>query len=395
MNTRKKLLGCAVAAALSSIALTAVATPKSSIPSVIVTVENSAPSRGAFQTPFWIGAHDGSFNIYNRNDALGENGTVPAPAVERLAEDGATGPISEAFATSQYGSPQATVVGPSGPFAPGDRASFTLNVDPKTDRYFSYASMVIPSNDAFIANGNPLAHQLFNDKGRFVAKNFVVAGSEVLDAGTEVNDEIASNTAFLNQGGPDIGVSENNGVVLHPGLLEPGSVNFPDGVLNHPALGLADFTSPSYRAASFSFRYVNLGSKLTYSSRMRPANEVSGPQINSRGRGYAVAASKNGDQLRISIQWRRLTGPAVALHLHNAQAGANGPVVVNLTDDIKGNSLVANISSDDVIGPLAEGDDPMLNLLNELVAGNIYINLHTEANPGGEIRGQVKLNRRW
>ena len=394
MNTRKKVLGYAVAAALSATALTTVATPKNSIPSVVVTVENSAPSRGAFQTPFWIGAHDGSFNIYNRGDILGENGTVAAPAVERLAEDGATGPISDAFATSNYGSPQATVVGPSGPFAPGDRASFTLNVDPQTDRYFSYASMVIPSNDAFIANGNPLAHPLFNAKGRFVAKNFVVAGSEVLDAGTEVNDEIAANTAFLNQGGPDIGDSENNGVVLHPGLLAPGSVSYPDGVLNHPALGLADFTSPTYRAAGFSFRYVDLGSRLKYSARMRSGNEVTGSQVDSRGRGYAVAVSKNGEELRISLQWRRLTGPAVALHLHNAQAGANGPVVVNLTEDIKGNSLLAKITAEDVVGPLAEGDRPMVNLLNELVAGNIYINLHTEANPGGEIRGQLRLSKR-
>jgi len=44
----------------------ALAEDTSSIPSVVVTIENSAPSRGSFQTPFWIGFHDGQFDLYNR-----------------------------------------------------------------------------------------------------------------------------------------------------------------------------------------------------------------------------------------------------------------------------------------------------------------------------------------
>ncbi|MEM8548947.1 MAG: CHRD domain-containing protein, partial [Pseudomonadota bacterium] len=72
----------------------------------------------------------------------------------------------------------------------------------------------------------------------------------------------------------------------------------------------------------------------------------------------------------------------------------NGPVVANLTGSIKGNRVRTDIDRYDVVGPLAEGDDPYLNLLNELAAGNIYINLHTEANPAGELRGQMKLTRR-
>jgi len=35
--------------------------------------------------------------------------------------------------------------------------SFTPDAMSLMSRYFSYASMLIPSNDAFIANGNPLA----------------------------------------------------------------------------------------------------------------------------------------------------------------------------------------------------------------------------------------------
>ena len=279
-----------------------------------MTVENSAPSRGAFQTPFWIGIHNGSFDIYDRNVALGAEGLVPAPAVERLAEDGNTGPISDEFSISQPYSPQSTLVGPSGPLAPGDSSSTTLNVNPWDDRFFSYASMLIPSNDAFIANGNPIAHPLFNEHGRFIAENFVVTGSEMLDAGTEVNNEIASETAFLNQGGPNIGITENGVVVLHPGLLSAGTVSYPDGVLNHPAFGLADFLAPNYRAASFKFRYVDLGRRNIFRSSLSPDQEVSDALINSNGSGRAILISRNGDRIKLRIRFRGLTGPLTMAH---------------------------------------------------------------------------------
>ena len=362
-----------------------------SIPSVIVTVENSAPSRGAFQTPFWVGIHDGTFDIYDRDAPLGANDTVAVPAVERLAEDGNTGPISDAFALTQVLSPQTTIVGPSGPFAPGDYASTTLNVDPSIDQYFSYASMLIPSNDAFVANGNPLAHKLFDDGGRFVGEDFAVAGVEVLDAGTEANDEVAGNTAFLNQGGPDIGVSEAGNVVIHPGLAAPGALAFPDGVLNHPALGLSDFTQPTYRAASFSFRYVDLGERQRYRASLSPDQEVTGAAVVSDAFGRAWATSVDGSLVRLRIFFSNLTGPLVAAHLHNAQAGANGPVVVDLGTEASGRQLRAVIDASDVVGPLGAAENPALALINELAAGNIYINLHTEANPGGELRGQLEL----
>ncbi len=379
---------------MAAVALTSAtamaATHADSIPSVVVTVENSAPARGALQTPVWIGIHDGTFDIYDRDVPLGANGLISAAAVESLAEDGATGLITQEFDNLQAGSPQATLIGTSGPLVPGQSSSVTLNVNPATDRYFSYASMVIPSNDAFIANGNPMAHQIFDDRGRFVGDNFVVAGSEVLDAGTEVNDEVAANTAFLNQGGPNIGVTESGNVVLHPGFLTDG-VSFPDGVLNHPVFGFADFTQPTYRAASVSFRYVDQGRTNLYTSRLTRDQEVTGAAVSGNARGSAIAISRSGNRTFIRILARNLTGPIQMAHLHLGAAGANGPVVANLTGDIFGRRVSSVIDASDVVGPLADAADPFLALLNEMAAGNIYINLHTEANPAGELRGQLKL----
>ena len=65
---------------------------------ITVTVENTMASDGFFLTPFWAAAHNGSFDIYDRD--------TPAanwPGLTPLAEGGDTGPLGTAFAASAAG----------------------------------------------------------------------------------------------------------------------------------------------------------------------------------------------------------------------------------------------------------------------------------------------------
>lgn len=205
--------------------------------SVQVTVENLAPAGGGnFLTPVWVGFHNGSFDLY-------DIGVAASPGLERLAEDGTTASLSGEFLSSSTGVVDGTIVGPGGPLAPRDIAIMTFDLDGSlpSSRYFSYASMVIPSNDAFIANGNPTAHQIFDAGGNFLGAEFFVLGAEVTDAGTEVNDEIPANTAFLAQMAPDTGVPEGSTVQFHPGFIQGGDVL--------TAFPRADFTVPGYKVA--------------------------------------------------------------------------------------------------------------------------------------------------
>lgn len=206
---------------------------------VRVTVTNMAPEKGVHLTPPWIGFHSGSFDLYDRNDPASEG-------IERLAEDGNPAPLSDSFGMNAGEGIQG-VLDNKGPLAPGESVSLLLRLSPDTDshRFFSYASMVIPSNDAFIANDNSEAIRLFNDSGKFVGADFVIGGSEVLDAGTEINDETPAHTAFFGQMSPDTGDNENGMIRSHSGFKAPGE----GGILDDPMFQNADFTQSDSKIA--------------------------------------------------------------------------------------------------------------------------------------------------
>jgi hypothetical protein len=85
------------------------------------------------------------------------------------------------------------------------------------------------------------------------------------------------------------------------------------------------------------------------------------------------AASK---KLSWKVTYSGLSGPATAAHFHGpAEAGKNAGVAVP----------IANPNTSPVEGTATLTDAQAA----DLVAGKYYVNIHTAANPGGEIRGQV------
>ncbi|MDP1867312.1 CHRD domain-containing protein [Bradyrhizobium sp.] len=102
------------------------------------------------------------------------------------------------------------------------------------------------------------------------------------------------------------------------------------------------------------------------------------PPNNSAGTGTADLdfdpASK---KLSWKLTYSGLSGPPTAAHFHGpAEAGKNAGVAVP----------IPNVASSPVEGSATLTDAQAADLM----AGKYYINVHTAANPGGEIRGQVK-----
>ena len=71
---------------------------------------------------------------------------------------------------------------------PGEVTSFVFDLDPTSQRFFSFLSMVIPSNDTFIGNPDPMAFAIFDAMGLFTGlPDIILTGANVWDAGTEAN----------------------------------------------------------------------------------------------------------------------------------------------------------------------------------------------------------------
>ena len=82
-------------------------------------------------------------------------------------------------------------------------------------------------------------------------------------------------------------------------------------------------------------------------------------------------------------------------HLHFGAEGENGPVIAFLAGfhdlgwDIDG-TWVRNVTiTDENIVNTAAGET-LAEIADQMELGNVYVNVHSVANPGGEIRGQVE-----
>ena len=106
---------------------------------------------------------------------------------------------------------------------------------------------------------------------------------------------------------------------------------------------------------------------------MNAGTEV--PPNSSAGTGTLTATY---DTASKKLSWKGsysgLTGPATAAHFHTGEPGKNGGVALPITPNaspFEGSATLTDTQAAD------------------LLAGKWYVNVHTEANKGGEIRGQV------
>lgn len=83
---------------------------------------------------------------------------------------------------------------------------------------------------------------------------------------------------------------------------------------------------------------------------------------------------------------------AVAAHIHCAPEGVNGPIGVTLFGGgpVSTSGILAQgpILAPDVDNACGWVD--LADVIAALAAGDTYVNVHTVANPGGEVRGQVR-----
>ncbi len=118
-----------------------------------------------------------------------------------------------------------------------------------------------------------------------------------------------------------------------------------------------------------------LAETLRFTTELNGSNQV--PPVNTQGKGSITATFDTGTK---QLTWRgavaNLSGDVTAAHFHGpAEPGKNAPVLIP-APGVKNGSFEGTITVTD-------------EQAKHLTAGHTYFNIHTAANPQGEVRGQV------
>ncbi|KAK1868884.1 hypothetical protein I4F81_011366 [Pyropia yezoensis] len=151
-------------------------------------------------------------------------------------------------------------------------------------------------------------------------------------------------------------------------------------VVSAPLVAATDAATAAAAAATGR----STGSAVVFKAPLSGAAEV--PPVESAAAGVVLALLSDAVHLSVAWSFSGLPTPVdlgVGIHLHEAPAGANGPILVPLTDDAM---LTAGGTGGCGWAKVALN----ASQAEALVAGNLYLNVHTEGNPGGALRGQLR-----
>jgi hypothetical protein len=126
--------------------------------------------------------------------------------------------------------------------------------------------------------------------------------------------------------------------------------------------------------AAVAFAVPAKAEMVNFKATMTGAQEV--PAKTTDGKGDVLATLDTAKKtLSYAVVYTGLSGPATAGHIHGpAAAGANAGVAIPFTSAVS-----------PIVGTATLTDAQVADLM----AGKMYANVHTAANPGGEIRGQL------
>ena len=143
--------------------------------------------------------------------------------------------------------------------------------------------------------------------------------------------------------------------------------------------------------------------QIEFVAKVQPRQEV--PAVSSFA-GGTFTATMNEDRTEIEYQlfYNHTDGQVTQSHIHFAQPGVNGGIVVFLCSNLGngpegtqpcptfGGTIQGTIDAGDVgAGAASQGlpANNMFELTRAMIQGVTYVNVHTDHFPGGELRGHI------
>ena len=131
-------------------------------------------------------------------------------------------------------------------------------------------------------------------------------------------------------------------------------------------------------ATALSAVFISAASAATvsYTARLSGRSEI--PKTDSKGTGKLDATfDTTSKMMNYTLTFDGLSGPATVAHIHGpATRAQSAGVLVPLGDKNPSSPITGSVTLND-------------DQVKYLRSSKLYVNVHTAANPGGEIRGQV------
>ncbi len=137
--------------------------------------------------------------------------------------------------------------------------------------------------------------------------------------------------------------------------------------------------------AVFAAPGIALAAGHGFTAELTTGAEVPAP-TGSDGYGSATANINDDGSVDYEVEYQDLTGAPVAAHIHFGEVGVAGPVMLTLAH---GDSPFGGTLTEADFTPVEGGPQTYEEGLDAIRDGLTYVNIHTEMNGAGEIRGQL------
>jgi len=135
---------------------------------------------------------------------------------------------------------------------------------------------------------------------------------------------------------------------------------------------------------------------LTFTATLSGSNEA--PPVAATGAGgfATVTLDLTAQTLSWVVDVFNLPSGVTAGHIHAGGVGVAGPVVVNFTVPTSASNdfrITGSARPADVVARQPQGVNTWEDLVQAMMTGHTYVNVHSQVNPGGEVRGQLVQQR--
>ena len=155
---------------------------------------------------------------------------------------------------------------------------------------------------------------------------------------------------------------------------------------------LGNVANQPNRVNNIYFGYAQEEGQQEFTSNLNGQSEVPLVETNATGTSQ-FELNDDRDEMSYDLEVQDLEGVLFA-HIHEGNNNENGPIIVTLfnesepSNEVDGELASGDFTSDDFEGMLQ--GKTMTDLVNIMNSGDAYVNVHTEANPSGELRGTIE-----